>query len=102
MAVVSYCADLLLMQYSIFPHGMAIYMISFLPSYSVGRNTLSINMIILVFLLFLSLTSLFYGEQSEKEKSPSESSPSDSETKDLVSPTVIMDPTPDRRIGLGV
>ncbi|XP_030643254.1 osmosensitive cation channel TMEM63C [Chanos chanos] len=29
-----------------------------------------------------SLTSLFYGEQSEKEKSPSESSPSDSETKD--------------------
>ncbi|CAB1330888.1 unnamed protein product [Coregonus sp. 'balchen'] len=30
-----------------------------------------------------SLTSLFYGEQSEKEKSPSESSPSDSETKDL-------------------
>uniref|UniRef100_A0A8C8G0D9 Transmembrane protein 63C n=1 Tax=Oncorhynchus tshawytscha TaxID=74940 RepID=A0A8C8G0D9_ONCTS len=37
-----------------------------------------------------SLTSLFYGEQSEKEKSPSESSPSDSETKDLVSPTVIM------------
>uniref|UniRef100_A0A8C7PBK9 Transmembrane protein 63C n=1 Tax=Oncorhynchus mykiss TaxID=8022 RepID=A0A8C7PBK9_ONCMY len=35
-----------------------------------------------------SLTSLFYGEQSEKEKSPSESSPSDSETKDLVSPTI--------------
>uniref|UniRef100_A0A8C7DFT4 Transmembrane protein 63C n=1 Tax=Oncorhynchus kisutch TaxID=8019 RepID=A0A8C7DFT4_ONCKI len=33
-----------------------------------------------------SLTSLFYGEQSEKEKSPSESSPSDSETKDLVNP----------------
>uniref|UniRef100_A0A8C7VSE9 Transmembrane protein 63C n=1 Tax=Oncorhynchus mykiss TaxID=8022 RepID=A0A8C7VSE9_ONCMY len=31
-----------------------------------------------------SLTSLFYGEQSEKEKSPSESSPSDSDTKDLV------------------
>uniref|UniRef100_A0A673Z6U5 Transmembrane protein 63C n=1 Tax=Salmo trutta TaxID=8032 RepID=A0A673Z6U5_SALTR len=31
-----------------------------------------------------SLTSLFYGEQSEKEKSPSESSPSDSETKDLI------------------
>ncbi|KAJ7990709.1 hypothetical protein DPEC_G00289730 [Dallia pectoralis] len=30
-----------------------------------------------------SLTSLFYGEQSEKEKSPSESSPSDTETKDL-------------------
>ncbi|KAI4879103.1 hypothetical protein NFI96_014442, partial [Prochilodus magdalenae] len=30
-----------------------------------------------------SLTSLFYGEQSEKEKSPSESSPSDSETKDM-------------------
>ncbi|KAG1972292.1 calcium permeable stress-gated cation channel 1 isoform X1 [Pimephales promelas] len=29
-----------------------------------------------------SLTSLFYGEQSEKEKTPSESSPSDSETKD--------------------
>uniref|UniRef100_A0AAR2J9K2 Transmembrane protein 63C n=1 Tax=Pygocentrus nattereri TaxID=42514 RepID=A0AAR2J9K2_PYGNA len=33
-----------------------------------------------------SLTSLFYGEQSEKEKSPSESSPSDSETKDMVRP----------------
>uniref|UniRef100_A0A8C7D739 Transmembrane protein 63C n=1 Tax=Oncorhynchus kisutch TaxID=8019 RepID=A0A8C7D739_ONCKI len=33
-----------------------------------------------------SLTSLFYGEQSEKEKSPSESSPSDSDTKDLVKP----------------
>lgn len=32
----------------------------------------------------LSLTSLFYGEQSEKEKSPSESSPSDSETKGMV------------------
>uniref|UniRef100_A0A8C6VW79 Transmembrane protein 63C n=1 Tax=Nothobranchius furzeri TaxID=105023 RepID=A0A8C6VW79_NOTFU len=32
-----------------------------------------------------SLTSLFYGEPSEKEKSPSESSPSDSETKDMVS-----------------
>uniref|UniRef100_A0A7N6FKX7 Transmembrane protein 63C n=1 Tax=Anabas testudineus TaxID=64144 RepID=A0A7N6FKX7_ANATE len=31
-----------------------------------------------------SLTSLFYGEPSEKEKSPSESSPSDSETKDMV------------------
>uniref|UniRef100_A0A8C1CGU6 Transmembrane protein 63C n=1 Tax=Cyprinus carpio carpio TaxID=630221 RepID=A0A8C1CGU6_CYPCA len=31
-----------------------------------------------------SLTSLFYGEQSEKEKTPSESSPSDSETKDMV------------------
>uniref|UniRef100_A0A8C7QXR7 Transmembrane protein 63C n=1 Tax=Oncorhynchus mykiss TaxID=8022 RepID=A0A8C7QXR7_ONCMY len=31
-----------------------------------------------------SLTSLFYGEQSEKEKSPSESSPSDSDTKDLI------------------
>ncbi|XP_059376748.1 calcium permeable stress-gated cation channel 1 [Carassius carassius] len=30
-----------------------------------------------------SLTSLFYGEQSEKEKTPSESSPSDSETKDV-------------------
>ncbi|XP_019721065.1 osmosensitive cation channel TMEM63C isoform X1 [Hippocampus comes] len=30
-----------------------------------------------------SLTSLFYGEPSEKEKSPSESSPSDSETKDI-------------------
>ncbi|CAB1415676.1 unnamed protein product [Pleuronectes platessa] len=30
-----------------------------------------------------SLTSLFYGEASEKEKTPSESSPSDSETKDL-------------------
>ncbi|XP_034051023.1 LOW QUALITY PROTEIN: calcium permeable stress-gated cation channel 1-like [Thalassophryne amazonica] len=30
-----------------------------------------------------SLTSLFYGEPSEKEKSPSESSPSDSETKDV-------------------
>ncbi|TRY58369.1 hypothetical protein DNTS_034211 [Danionella cerebrum] len=29
-----------------------------------------------------SLTSLFYGEQSEKEKTPSESSPSDSDTKD--------------------
>lgn len=33
---------------------------------------------------FLSLTSLFYGEQNEKEKSPSETSPSDSETKDMV------------------
>uniref|UniRef100_A0A8C4DU55 Transmembrane protein 63C n=1 Tax=Dicentrarchus labrax TaxID=13489 RepID=A0A8C4DU55_DICLA len=32
-----------------------------------------------------SLTSLFYGEPSEKEKSPSESSPSDSDTKDMVS-----------------
>lgn len=32
-----------------------------------------------------SLTSLFYGEPSEKEKSPSESSLSDSETKDMVS-----------------
>uniref|UniRef100_A0A8D2ZQG7 Transmembrane protein 63C n=1 Tax=Scophthalmus maximus TaxID=52904 RepID=A0A8D2ZQG7_SCOMX len=32
-----------------------------------------------------SLSSLFYGEPSEKEKSPSESSPSDSETKDMVS-----------------
>uniref|UniRef100_A0A8C8ELL3 Calcium permeable stress-gated cation channel 1 n=1 Tax=Oncorhynchus tshawytscha TaxID=74940 RepID=A0A8C8ELL3_ONCTS len=31
-----------------------------------------------------SLTSLFYGEQNEKEKSPSESSPSDSDTKDLI------------------
>uniref|UniRef100_A0A3Q4GIX0 Transmembrane protein 63C n=1 Tax=Neolamprologus brichardi TaxID=32507 RepID=A0A3Q4GIX0_NEOBR len=31
-----------------------------------------------------SLTSLFYGEPSEKEKSPSESSPSDSETKDMI------------------
>ncbi|XP_006632438.1 calcium permeable stress-gated cation channel 1 [Lepisosteus oculatus] len=30
-----------------------------------------------------SLTSLFYGEQSEKEKSPSESSPSDMENKDV-------------------
>uniref|UniRef100_A0A3Q3QBH3 Transmembrane protein 63C n=1 Tax=Monopterus albus TaxID=43700 RepID=A0A3Q3QBH3_MONAL len=30
-----------------------------------------------------SLTSLFYGDPSEKEKSPSESSPSDSETKDM-------------------
>ncbi|XP_041827930.1 calcium permeable stress-gated cation channel 1 isoform X2 [Melanotaenia boesemani] len=30
-----------------------------------------------------SLTSLFYGEPSEKEKSPSESSPSDTETKDM-------------------
>ncbi|KAL0969097.1 hypothetical protein UPYG_G00222590 [Umbra pygmaea] len=30
-----------------------------------------------------SLTSLFYGELSEKDKSPSESSPSDSESKDL-------------------
>ncbi|XP_005158939.1 calcium permeable stress-gated cation channel 1 isoform X1 [Danio rerio] len=30
-----------------------------------------------------SLTSLFYGEQSEKEKTPSDSSPSDSETKDM-------------------
>ncbi|XP_065144690.1 calcium permeable stress-gated cation channel 1 [Paramisgurnus dabryanus] len=30
-----------------------------------------------------SLTSLFYGEQSEKEKTPSESSPSDSESKDM-------------------
>ncbi|XP_029972306.1 osmosensitive cation channel TMEM63C [Salarias fasciatus] len=30
-----------------------------------------------------SLTSLFYGEPSEKEKSPSESSPSDSDTKDM-------------------
>ncbi|XP_064420988.1 calcium permeable stress-gated cation channel 1 isoform X2 [Latimeria chalumnae] len=29
------------------------------------------------------LTSLFYGEQSEKEKSPSDSSPSELETKDL-------------------
>ncbi|MBN3314533.1 CSC1 protein, partial [Atractosteus spatula] len=29
------------------------------------------------------LTSLFYGEQSEKEKSPSESSPSDMENKDV-------------------
>ncbi|MEQ2279035.1 hypothetical protein AMECASPLE_005333 [Ameca splendens] len=33
--------------------------------------------------LYVSLTSLFYGEPSEKEKSPSESSPSDSETKDM-------------------
>uniref|UniRef100_A0A3Q3VRQ2 Uncharacterized protein n=1 Tax=Mola mola TaxID=94237 RepID=A0A3Q3VRQ2_MOLML len=32
-----------------------------------------------------SLTSLFYGEPSEKEKSPSESSPSTSEIKDMVS-----------------
>ncbi|XP_075874289.1 osmosensitive cation channel TMEM63C [Nelusetta ayraudi] len=30
-----------------------------------------------------SLTSLFYGEPSEKEKSPSESSPTDSEAKDM-------------------
>ncbi|MBN3298775.1 osmosensitive cation channel TMEM63C [Amia ocellicauda] len=30
-----------------------------------------------------SLTSLFYGEQSEKEKSPSESSPSDMDSKDV-------------------
>uniref|UniRef100_A0A8C6PJZ0 Transmembrane protein 63C n=1 Tax=Nothobranchius furzeri TaxID=105023 RepID=A0A8C6PJZ0_NOTFU len=39
-----------------------------------------------------SLTSLFYGEPSEKEKSPSESSPSDSETKDMVKsfPTVCL------------
>lgn len=34
--------------------------------------------------LFCSLTSLFYGEQSEKEKTPSDSSPSDSETKATV------------------
>lgn len=32
-----------------------------------------------------SLTSLFYGEQSEKEKSPSESSPLDADNKDVVS-----------------
>ena len=32
-----------------------------------------------------SLTSLFYGEQSEKEKSPSESSPLDTDNKDVVS-----------------
>lgn len=32
-----------------------------------------------------SLTSLFYGEQSEKEKSPSESSPLDVDNKDMVS-----------------
>lgn len=32
-----------------------------------------------------SLTSLFYGEQSEKEKSPSESSPLDVDNKDVVS-----------------
>ncbi|XP_020569070.2 calcium permeable stress-gated cation channel 1 [Oryzias latipes] len=30
-----------------------------------------------------SLTSLFYGEPSEKEKTPSETSPSDSDTKDM-------------------
>ncbi|XP_043929830.1 calcium permeable stress-gated cation channel 1 [Protopterus annectens] len=30
-----------------------------------------------------SLTSLFYGEQSEKEKSPSESSPSDTDNRDV-------------------
>ncbi|XP_072314161.1 calcium permeable stress-gated cation channel 1 [Eucyclogobius newberryi] len=30
-----------------------------------------------------SLTSLFYGEQNEKEKSPSDCSPSDSESKDM-------------------
>uniref|UniRef100_A0A8C5EHG6 Calcium permeable stress-gated cation channel 1 n=2 Tax=Gouania willdenowi TaxID=441366 RepID=A0A8C5EHG6_GOUWI len=38
-----------------------------------------------------SLTSLFYGEPSEKEKSPSESSPSDSETKDMVSSSLCRD-----------
>lgn len=32
-----------------------------------------------------SLTSLFYGEQSEKEKSPSENSPLDADNKDVVS-----------------
>uniref|UniRef100_A0A4W3IQX1 Transmembrane protein 63C n=1 Tax=Callorhinchus milii TaxID=7868 RepID=A0A4W3IQX1_CALMI len=32
-----------------------------------------------------SVTSLFYGEQTDKEKSPSESSPSDVESKDVVS-----------------
>ncbi|XP_066537235.1 calcium permeable stress-gated cation channel 1 [Hoplias malabaricus] len=67
-------------------------------------TVLAINLIIWLFLLLVfsclrkaawdygrlallvendSLTSLFYGEQSEKEKSPSESSPSDSETKDM-------------------
>lgn len=35
--------------------------------------------------LLQSLTSLFYGEQSEKEKSPSESSPLDVDNKDVVS-----------------
>lgn len=35
--------------------------------------------------LLQSLTSLFYGEQSEKEKSPSESSPLDIDNKDVVS-----------------
>lgn len=35
--------------------------------------------------LMQSLTSLFYGEQSEKEKSPSESSPLDADNKDVVS-----------------
>lgn len=49
-----------------------------------------VNLAIVYCLLFIlsaqfSLTSLFYGEPSEKEKSPSESSPSDSETKDMVS-----------------
>uniref|UniRef100_A0A8B9FIM7 Transmembrane protein 63C n=1 Tax=Amazona collaria TaxID=241587 RepID=A0A8B9FIM7_9PSIT len=38
-----------------------------------------------------SLTSLFYGEQSEKEKSPSESSPLDTDNKDMVS--VVLTPT---------
>ena len=48
-----------------------------------GNFSLSL---LLSFLFFKpSLTSLFYGEPSEKEKSPSESSPSDSETKDTVS-----------------
>uniref|UniRef100_A0A3P8U6W3 Transmembrane protein 63C n=1 Tax=Amphiprion percula TaxID=161767 RepID=A0A3P8U6W3_AMPPE len=37
----------------------------------------------LALLMENDLTSLFYGEPSEKEKSPSESSPSDSETKDM-------------------
>lgn len=36
-----------------------------------------------------SLTSLFYGEQSEKEKSPSESSPLDADNKDVVSASVL-------------
>lgn len=43
------------------------------------------DILLFIFSLYFSLTSLFYGEPSEKEKSPSESSPSDSETKDMVS-----------------
>lgn len=46
---------------------------------------MTVENVILFPLVPLSLTSLFYGEPSEKEKSPSESSPSDSETKDMVS-----------------